>query len=137
MFLTRLQLEDRAEPDLWTVAAPLIWQGPVEGCGLIRLIVPAGFVTDLASIPRLFRNLPSLDPNGLSRRPAVVHDWLYGSHQGRVFGKAFADCFLGDALLAEGASLTVASTFHLAVSWFGRSSWDSDGRRLAAAGVAP
>lgn len=136
MFCSRLQLEDRPQPDTWMVAAPLIWQGPVND-RLVKLVVPAGFVTDLASIPRLFRNLPWLDPNGISRRPAVVHDWLYGSLEGRRFGKEFADCFLGDALIAEGASLTVASTFHLAVHWFGRSSWNDDGRRLSAPNPAP
>lgn len=133
MFLTRLQLEDRSEPDLWTVAAPLVWCSPQFG----RLVVPAGFITDLASIPRILRNLPILDPNGLSRRPAGMHDWLYGSKDGRRYDKQFADSFLRAALLTEGATQATASTFYYGVHWFGQSSWDSDGRRLSAPNAAP
>jgi hypothetical protein len=93
------------------------------------------FITDLASIPRLFRNLPWLDPNGLSRRPAVVHDFLYGSKIGRRFGKQFADSFLRTALVSEGATKTTANSFYFAVSWFGGESWDADGLKLAAPNV--
>lgn len=99
--------------------------------------MPAGFVTDLASIPRLFRNLPWLDPNGLSRRPAVIHDWLYGSKEGRGYGKQFADSFLRSALIAEGAPQSAAGTFYYAVHWFGSGSWDDDGRRLSAPNPTP
>lgn len=133
MFLTRLQLEDRAEPDLWTYVAPLVWCDPVYG----RLEVPIGSITDLASIPRILRNIPALDPNGLSRRPAGMHDWLYGSKEGRRYGKQFADSFLRAALLAEGTTKGTAATFYYGVHWFGGSSWDSDGRRLSAPNPAP
>lgn len=39
-----------------------------------QIIVPAGFVTDLASIPRLFR--PLIPQNGKHRLAAIVHDYL-------------------------------------------------------------
>ena len=39
------------------------------------IIVPKGFVTDLASIPRLARFM--FTGHGLSRKPAVIHDFLY------------------------------------------------------------
>jgi len=125
MFLTTLTLTAEPQPDLWRLGAPLVWLDKTYG----RLEVPAGFITDLASIPRLFRNLPWLDPNGFSRRPAVVHDWLYGSERGRRYGKEFADCFLRDALLVEQASKGAAQAFFLAVHWFGGSAWDADGAR--------
>ena len=133
MFLTRFTSDDGPGPDLWTVRVPLVWLDATYG----QLVVPAGFITDLASIPRLFRNLPMLDPNGLSRRPAVVHDWLYGSNEGRAHGKQFADSFLRSALLAEGASPAVAQTFYLAVHLFGGSSWDGDGVKLARPRLLP
>lgn len=38
-------------------------------------VIPRGFITDLASIPRPVR--PLLDRNGTSRRAAVLHDALY------------------------------------------------------------
>lgn len=133
MFLGPLELIAESQPDMWRLGLPLVWCSPDFGW----VEVPAGFVTDLASIPRIFRNLPWLDPNGLSRRPAALHDWLYGSQQGRRYGKQFADSFLRAGLLSEGASKPCATTFYYAVHWFGGSSWDGDGRRLALPNVLP
>lgn len=128
MFLTPLALIAKPQPDLWAVAVPLVWDDAIYG----HMEVPQGFITDLASIPRVFRNLPFLDPAGLSRRPAVLHDYLYGSVAGRRLGKAFADDFLHDALIAEGASRKTAWAFWAAVHYFGASSWAGDGAALAA-----
>lgn len=127
MFLTTLELIADPQPDIWTLGAALVWCDATYG----RLEVPVGFKTDLASIPRIFRNLPMLDPDGLSRRPAALHDWLYGSVAGRRLGKPFADSFLRAALLSEGASKRAAWVFWAAVHYFGASSWNSDGRALS------
>lgn len=129
MFLTDLTLTAESQPDKWRVGASLVWLDKTYG----RLEVPAGFVTDLASIPRAFRNLPFLDPNGQSRRPAVLHDWLYGSQAGRRYGKEFADDFLRAALIAEGATQATARAFYYAVHWFGGSSWRDDARKPSGA----
>lgn len=40
-----------------------------------KVRVPVGFVTDFASIPRIFWSL--LPPDGLYTYPAIVHDYLY------------------------------------------------------------
>lgn len=122
MFLTRLVLEAASNPDFWIVRSPLIACHPVHG----RLSVPVGFVTDLASIPRAFRNLPAFDPNGKSRRAAVLHDWLYAL---QALPKAVADTILRDALLWEGCSSGDAAAFYEAVTLFGQSSWTDDTRR--------
>ncbi len=125
MFSSRLLLESSASPDLWIVREPLCWQSEKYG----KLVCPVGFVTDLASIPRVLRNLSAFDPNGLSRRPAVMHDWLYW-WQG--LGKRLADEFLHDAMIAEGAKVADAWAFFTAVSDFGASSWaDGTARGLA------
>jgi uncharacterized protein DUF1353 len=42
--------------------------------------VPVGFVTDLASIPRIFFSL--LRPDGEYTYPAIVHDYLYWTQTG-------------------------------------------------------
>jgi hypothetical protein len=119
VFTTPLDLQADPLPDFWVINAPLIWMDPLYGI----LTIPKGFRTDLASIPRSFRNIPCLDPAGLSRRPAAAHDWLYAW---RGWGKDKADAFLRDALIAEGASRGVAEVFYLGVHEFGQSSWDSD-----------
>ena len=41
------------------------------------VIVPKGFWTDYASVPRIFRNI--INTYGKHGRVAVVHDWLYSS----------------------------------------------------------
>ena len=48
----------------------LVYQSDLGGL----IIVPAGFETDLASIPRIFQSLvPNVDTHML---PAIVHDYL-------------------------------------------------------------
>lgn len=128
MFLTKLDLQAEA-PDFWSVASALVWCDSTYA----RIEVPKGFLTDLASIPRAVRNLPAFDPNGLSRRPAVVHDWLY---QVQSHPKAWCDSFLRAAMISEGCSTADADAFYEAVHLFGQSSWDSDhGRTMAASFV--
>jgi hypothetical protein len=117
-------------PDFWYVSTALIWTDDEFG----TLTCPVGFRTDLASIPRPLRALPFLDPNGLSRRPAVMHDWLYAW---RVLGKAKADDFLRKALLIEGVSKAAASCFYYAVDLFGGGAWDSDAGALTTVDFEP
>lgn len=42
-----------------------------------RIVVPAGFVTDFASVPRIF--WPIIDPVGKHGKAAVVHDYCYAT----------------------------------------------------------
>lgn len=91
MFTTPLRLE-ATRPGYWVLLADLIWHSDTE-----RIVVPAGFVTDLASIPRPLRGI--LQQNGVSRRPAVLHDHLYTT-QSRP--RAEADEIFRRALAAEG-----------------------------------
>lgn len=46
-----------------------------EGVGE-SIVVPAGFITDFASIPRIVQLFL---PNSIGRRAAIVHDYLYRS----------------------------------------------------------
>jgi len=39
--------------------------------------VPAGFVTDLFSVPRVFQNI--VTPDGNDARPSLVHDYCYAT----------------------------------------------------------
>jgi len=42
-----------------------------------RVTVPQGFITDGASVPKLFWSIAGLKPDGLYRAAAVVHDYFY------------------------------------------------------------
>jgi len=75
-FLTPLDMLDNegAADEKWVLLAPLVYESDVAG----RVItVPAGFPTDLASVPR-FPIVYSLCGN-VARRAAVLHDYLYTS----------------------------------------------------------
>lgn len=80
----------------------------VEG-ELLTLSVPAGFVTDLASVPRLpfaywaFGNR--------ARRAAILHDWLYTEG----WDREWADSVFYAAMLAEGVAPATAWAMWLAV----------------------
>lgn len=115
MFTTDLLLREMPQPDIWAVASPLIW----SGTGL-TIKVPTGALTDLASIPRMLRNIPNLDPDGYSRSAAVCHDWLYRTHQ---LSKADADSFLRYAIISRGGSPWSAYMFYLGVKVGGASSY--------------
>lgn len=94
MFKSPLVLQALDAPGEWVLTRPLLWEGKR------KIEVPAGFVTDLASIPAPLRGL--LNVNGKSRRAAVLHDWLYCSQLGT---RAEADATLREALQAEGVTI--------------------------------
>lgn len=123
MFKSNLTLVALPQNDLWYTGAALSY---ASAAGDI-ITMPAGVITDLASIPRMLRNLPAFDPNGASRRPAAMHDWCYMGERSR--GKSFADNLLREMLLAEGMSHLDAGLYYDAVHLFGDHAWASDGRR--------
>jgi hypothetical protein len=60
---------------MFVLRCPLIyWSGVKAGEG-VEVVVPEGFVTDFASIPRLFWSIAP--PYGWYAEAAVVHDLLY------------------------------------------------------------
>lgn len=63
----------------WIVLGPLVY---TIGATTDRIVVPAGFVTDLASIPSEFWGPPlKLTPTGQYSRAAIIHDYLYWSQK--------------------------------------------------------
>lgn len=76
-------------------------------------VVPAGFQTDLDSVPRI----PGLYAmfKGRSVKAAIVHDWLYATQQ----GKLLADKVFLEAMKHEGLSRRHRWPIYLAVVLFG------------------
>jgi hypothetical protein len=56
----------------WIVKQPMIYR---IGVSKDSIIIPAGFVTDMASIPPVLQSI--IQQNGPYQLPAVVHDYLY------------------------------------------------------------
>ncbi len=112
-FLTRLVLEVLDE-NRWRLASPLVYR--TRRGDLIR--VPEGFVTDLASVPRVPLVWELCGACG--NRAAVVHDWLYHIADR---SRAEADRIFREALLDEGEPAWRAWTMWLGVRLFGGPFW--------------
>lgn len=114
-FITPLDLRAHA-PGEWVLLSLLAYRS-ADG----RLYqVPPRFITDLASIPGLFQ--PAIDRNGKSRRPAVLHDYLYCLKR---CARAEADALFLEALEAEGVSWFVRRAMWLAVRAGGWRYWNA------------
>lgn len=114
--LVLVLLDDKTHPairdgrSLWGVERPLTYTTLAGDA----ITVPAGFVTDLASIPRLVSG--ALPPDGPWVEAAVIHDLLYrtsghGMWKGhrclsraKPYSRAEADAVLKEAMRALGLS---------------------------------
>jgi hypothetical protein len=96
----------QVDQDRWQLDAPWTRYG---------ITVPAGFVTDLASIPRVLWALPGFAPFELLSGP-ILHDYLYRT---RMVPRAEADALLYRAMREDGIGRVRAYTVYSAVRMFG------------------
>lgn len=85
------------------------------------MFIKGGFCFNGASIPRLFWTLIGSPFDYRFRRAALYHDAMYHSH---MVSKREADRGFLDLLKAEGVSWWKRTAMWMAVSLFGRSSYD-------------
>lgn len=84
-----------------------------------RITVPAGFVTDFASVPRL--PLAFLLTGDTAHMAAVVHDFLYSI---KIFPRETADAVFYEAMRATGVPAWRAYLMWLGVRVGGQIRWD-------------
>lgn len=89
--------------------------------GGFAVYVPAGFVTDYASIPRLLWRIAP-PAHGRHIWAAVLHDWLYRT-PGINVTRAQADGVFLDAMKTSNMSLWKRQAIYRAVRMFGGSSF--------------
>lgn len=77
-------------------------------------IVPAGFESDGASVPRPFRW--ALSPFGMLLEAAIFHDYCY---ENKIKTKSFADKSFRQIALDHGVHKYTATIAYYAVKWFG------------------
>lgn len=80
--------------------------------------VPAGTVTDLASVPRLLWAI--FPPHGRWAKAAIVHDYLYAQAVGT---KDYADRIFLEAMEVLGVSYLTRTLMYWAARLFGRGSY--------------
>jgi Protein of unknown function (DUF1353) len=119
----------RFKDPMYFLLNPIQWRpGDGDNPNLPHVEVPAGFVTDLASIPRLFWSL--LRPDGDYVYAAILHDYLYWE---QTTSKSTADMVLKIGMMDLGVSDIVVTTIYQAVRLAGQSAWD-DNTKLKAGG---
>lgn len=119
---------------LWGVERPVSYRTSIGGEA--EITVPPGFVTDLASIPRLAASL--YPPDGPWVKAAIVHDFLYGTRGTGVWDKhpsglsrptpytrAEADDVLREAMADRGVGLFARNVIWSAVRAGGAGGWGS------------
>jgi hypothetical protein len=107
---TDLLLTPNEDGKTWTLKQELVYETDIG----YKIVVPAGFVTDLASVPRLLWLL--WPPFGKYTRAAVIHDWLYDLH--RKGGKHYSRCY-ADAVLIESMRDCTVRERDIACIWLG------------------
>lgn len=118
----RLNLSRFVEP-VYYLTEPTSWAPNAgENSGLARVTVPKGFVTDFASIPRVFYSL--LRPDGEYAHAALIHDYLYWV-QSRP--KNEADTIFRIAMQDLEVTPIVVAALHEAVVRFGARAWAVNG----------
>lgn len=95
-FLSRLaiQVVDDTDNGKWILTEALIYESDIAKC---TFVVPKGFQTDLASVPRL--PVIYMMCGDTSNEAAAVHDFLYSSHQ---VTREMADAVLREASAVSG-----------------------------------
>lgn len=138
--LALVLLDDKDHPSirdgrsLWGVERELGYRTSIGGDGAIT--VPAGFITDLASIPRLVSGI--LPPDGPWTKAAVIHDFLYGTKgtgnwrghssgltRATPYSRAQADDVLREAMADRGVDRLRRNIIWAAVRAGGARGWGS------------
>lgn len=121
-FLNTLRLEDTGKVVNGRTIYRLL-EAVVFEIGTWRIIVPAGYQYDGASVPRILWSI--FEPMGQHAKPAAIHDWLYATG----FSRWMADAIFYEALLAIREPHWKSMLAWLVVRWFGESHYKSRHQR--------
>ena len=114
-FLTELDVRELGQ-DRWVLLAPLVYEGTL----IHRITVPAGFETDLESVPRWLPLVYAV-LYGTAHHAAVVHDWLYTTG---MVNRQIADGVMYEALRARGEPAWKAYTIWAGIRLGGWVVWN-------------
>lgn len=106
----------------WVLMAPLVYRAAAGDV----IEIPAGFITDLASIPRPF--WPIVPVNGRHRAAAILHDYLYVTQHAT---RAAADALFLEAMARTGVRWTQRQVMYAAVRLGGAIAWARSRHALA------
>jgi len=119
----------RFQDPTYVVTKSIGWQpSGSQDAGLPHVVVPFGFVTDLATIPRLFWS--ALRPDGNYAFAAIVHDYLYWV---QPVARPSADKIFKYCMLDSAVDAATAEIIYRAVEAGGEQAW-TDNAKLKGSG---
>ena len=98
----------------------------------IECEIPAGFVSDGASIPKMFWSIITSPFHPKVIRRAFQHDYLYRVH---IVSRKIADIKFKEGLVLDGFPEETTETMFSALRWFGKSAY-TNGPQKPIIGVA-
>lgn len=102
--------------------SPICFHGVKVGVGRRDVVVPRGYISDLASIPRIARGLlPAL---GVYSYAAILHDFLYEFAPDGVTRREADDAFRS-VMRKTGVKRSTRNIIYWAVSIGGKSGWEN------------
>ncbi len=113
----------------WVLARPMVYEQPKTKQ---TFTVQRGFVTDLASVPRLFWS--AVPPCGKYTPAAVVHDYLYW-YQPANCDRECADTLLLVAMEESGVGELERNAIYAGVRAGGKDAWDKNKAARAAGNI--
>lgn len=102
-----------AGPKTWRLVEELAYAGERE-----TFLIPAGYVTDFATVPGFLRSPTGIDAYGPYTRAAIVHDWLLTSEiPARRVTSRDADGIFRRVMREEGTDFMTRWLMWAAVRW--------------------
>lgn len=127
-FLTELKVQKLKKDGTWQVIEDFIYRSHLLGR---TVTVPAGFVTDFASVPRL--PLVYLATGNTAQEAAVIHDYLYQAHS---VSRKHADQVFKEAMKASKVSWWRRSLMYFGVRVGGGGAYSDGVERIQVLGNA-
>lgn len=117
-----------ADQDWWIVYKPIGWvPDAADGPEAVRVDVPRGYVTDLATVPWYLWSI--LNKTGRYGNAAIYHDWLYWQ---QTCTRAQADHVFDRAMHDMGVDAVTRNIVWVAVRLFGERYWRENAEVRAA-----
>lgn len=120
-----LKMQRFSDP-IYILLDSIIWKPNVDQVGFPEIIVPRGFVTDLASIPRIFWSI--LRPDADYAYAAIIHDFLYWQQR---LSKNKADTILKMSMEDFQLSKPIVASIYYAVVILGKTAWSNNRKAKA------
>jgi hypothetical protein len=117
-----LHLSRFSDP-IYFLTKPITWKPNPGQESFAAVTVPIGFVTDFASIPRIFWSI--LPPDGKYTYPAILHDYLYWT---QTTSRDVADSILKFGMEDFSVGTVTSMAIYNAVRAFGGSAWNENAR---------